>query len=261
MGDEDKTTEPSLELPKLFGRKKSRPAPSPEVPVVDDDTQVIEPTDDTRVIAQAEPVEQPLEKPLDRPQRQTVPSTSPAPPVEEPPVEESRPLFADEAPADPVKPAEPLKPVKAPKPPKLAKAERAPKAPVEDREPIVTGRFAAALTGLLVGAAMVGATAGALRTCEAVQGTASCGAAGFPILLAIVVGAVMVGSALLRAFRVPDAGSTSFLAVGSLAVIALLVFIDVLDRWWMILVIPLVGVATYLLSHWVTTTFIEAPED
>lgn len=239
MGDEDKTTEPSLELPKLFGRKKTRPAPSPEVAASDDDTQVIEPTDDTQVIEQPEP--------------QTVPD-----------VEPSRPLFADEAPVVPPAPVEPVKavkPVKAPKPPKAPKEPKEPKPPVEDREPVVTGRVAAALTGLLVGAAMVAATAGSLKACEAVQGTASCGAAGFPILLAIVVGAVVVGSALLRAFRVPDAGSTSFLAVGSLAVIALLVFIDVLDRWWMIIVIPLVGVATYLLSHWVTTTFIDAPED
>lgn len=265
MGDEEKNPEPSLEPPKLFGRKKPRPAASPDVvtpstvepapvPVEDDTpTTVIEAEERTQVV--------------EAPERQTVPVA--------PPAEESRPLFTDEvaapAEASPVAPVPP--PVKAPKTPKARRAPRAakvpqpakvptsPKTPTEDREPIVTGRVAAALTGLLVGAAMVGATAGSLRACEAVQGTASCGSAGFPILLAIVVAAVMVGSALLRAFRVPDAGSTSFLAVGSLAVIALLVFIDVLDRWWMIIVIPLVGVATYLLSHWVTTTFIEPAED
>ena len=269
MGDEDKTTEPSLELPKLFGRKKTRRPASPEVtpevapevtpepaqaagpapePDVDetatahDETQVIEQSDDATQV-------------IEQPERQTVPSSTPsAPPVAPPPAEE-RPLFADEAPPKPVQPAKPAQE------PKAAKPAKTPKPLSERREPIVTGRAAAAVTGLLVGAAMVGATAGALRACEAVQGTATCGAAGFPILLAIVVGAVMVGSALLRAFRVPDAGSTSFLAVGSLAVIALLVFIDVLDRWWMVIVIPLVGVATYLLSHWVTTTFADAPED
>lgn len=258
MGDEDKRTEPSLELPKLFGRKKTRPTASPEATAPDDDTQVIEPTEDTRVIEPVEapveasveaPAETPAETPVEvRPERQTVPAMA----------EDDRPLFVDEAPA---RPAKQPKPPKAPKAAKAPAPAREPRPPAEDREPIVTGRVAAALTGLLVGAAMVAATAGSLKACEAVQGTASCGAAGFPILLAIVVAAVVIGSALLRAFRVPDAGSTSFLAVGSLAVIALLVFIDVLDRWWMIIVIPLVGVATYLLSHWVTTTFIDAPED
>lgn len=248
MGDEDNATEPNLELPRLFGRKKSRsPATSPDaLPPVDApeagsrpvgpsnvEPSNVEPSADESSADQTQVIEQTA--------LQTVP-----------PAGQKRPPFVDEA---PTKASAPLKPVKEPRTP------RAPRAPAEDREPFVTGRMAAALTGLVVGAAMVGATAGSLRACEAVQGTASCGSAGFPILLAIVVAAVMIGSALLRTFRVPDPGSTSFLAVGCLAVISLLVFIDVLDRWWMVIVIPLIGVATYLLAHWVTTTFIEPADD
>ena len=253
MGDEEKTTEPSLEPPKLFGRKKRPAAPAPTTP---ETTEMHEPSDATQVIEQ--------------PGQQTVPSSTSVPatsvPGATPAAEETRPLFVDDAPAPapepkPAKPAKAAKAAKAVKPPKPAKSARLPRPRAEDREPIVTGRVAAALTGLLVGAAMVGATAGSLRACEAVQGTATCGKAGFPILLAIVVVAVMLGSALLRAFRIPDPGSTSFLAVGSLSVVSLLVFIDVLDRWWMVIVIPLIGVATYLLAHWVTTTFIEPPGD
>ena len=39
----------------------------------------------------------------------------------------------------------------------------------------------------------------------------------------------------------PDPGSTSFLAVGLLAVVALLFLVDVLFDWWMIIVIPVVS--------------------
>ena len=36
--------------------------------------------------------------------------------------------------------------------------------------------------------------------------------------------------------------------------------VDVLDEWWMVAVIPVVTVATFLLSHWVTTSVIEPAE-
>ena len=71
---------------------------------------------------------------------------------------------------------------------------------------------------------------------------------------------VFLGTLLLRSFRVTDPGSTSFLAVGLLAVLALLFLVDVLFNWWMIIVIPLCSVATFALSHWVTATFVEPAE-
>jgi hypothetical protein len=117
------------------------------------------------------------------------------------------------------------------------------------------------LAGLLVGALIVGSTAGGLRVCTSVKGTSSCGGPGFFMLLAILVVAILVGAALLGAARVPEPGSTSFLAVGLLSVVALLFLIDQLFAWWMIIVIPLVSVATFLLSHWVTATYIDPAND
>jgi hypothetical protein len=128
------------------------------------------------------------------------------------------------------------------------------------REPWLEGRPAAALTGLLVGALIVAATAGSLRLCTAVQGTSSCGGPGLFLLVAILLAAVLVGAALLKAAAVPQPGSTSFLAVGLLSVVALLFLVGSIFEWWMVIVVPLVSVATFLLSHWVTTTYIE-PED
>lgn len=123
--------------------------------------------------------------------------------------------------------------------------------------PMVDGRIAAAITGLVVGALAVFLTWGGMESCEAVRGTSSCGGTGIPILVVIMAVLVIVGGSLLAAWEITDPNSTSFLAVGLLAVIALLFLIDVIFSPAMFVVIPLVSVGTYLLSHYVTTRFIE----
>jgi hypothetical protein len=116
---------------------------------------------------------------------------------------------------------------------------------------------ASVVTGLLVGVLTVGATWGGLRLCEVVRGTSSCGNPGMLLLLVIVIAMVLVGSMLLRAWGVPDPGSTSFLGVGLLTVLVLLFLVDLLFHWWMIIVIPVVAMLTFALSHWVATAFVE----
>jgi hypothetical protein len=104
----------------------------------------------------------------------------------------------------------------------------------------------------------VGLTFAALQACETVRGTSSCGGGpGFFLLLAVLVLLTYVGSWLLGAAGVRDAGSTSFLAVGLLAVVAMLFLIEVLMSPWMALVIPLVSAATFTLSYQVTTAIVE----
>ena len=242
MPDEDK--QPSLEPPRLFGRKKKqRPTPEPEP--AEKPTAAIP-------VPEPDPTPPPQPEPTPAPEPEPVPEPTPAPlPDDIRPAAEDQPaartlmtgapLFVEE-----VAPAE-----EAEDEPADAPIRRAP------RGPLLTGYPASALTGLLVGALMVGLTAATLRGCEAIRGTSTCGGPGLLLLVVILVLLVMVGQALLRAFTVPDPGSTSFLAVGLLAVVALLFLIDVILDWQMIIVIPLVGVATFLLSHWVTTAFVE----
>jgi hypothetical protein len=172
--------------------------------------------------------------------------------VQAPVVDDSPPTIFDDVsePTPDPAPRSPLTPPAAPL-----------QEPREPREPWLGGRAAAVLTGLLVGALIVAATAGSLRVCTAVKGTSSCGGPGFFLLLAILIVAVLVGAALLRAARVPEPGSTSFLAVGLLSVVTLLFLVGSIFEWWMVIVIPLVSVATFLLSHWVTVTFIDPGED
>jgi hypothetical protein len=91
-----------------------------------------------------------------------------------------------------------------------------------------------------------------------VKGTSSCGGPGFFLLVAILIVAVLLGAALAARRPVPEPTSTSFLAVGLLSVVALLFLVGSIFEWWMVIVIPLASVATFLLSYWVTTTYIES---
>lgn len=227
MAQKDSGDGPSLEMPSLgFGRKKkqARPAGTDDVPG---------PT-----------------------------STSPSPEAEPAP-EPARaaPLFVDETPTAVAHPvateertterdagagdeAEPEESAAAPR-------RRLPSLPTLGAMP------AALLTGAVVGLLVVVLTWGALHLCEVFRGTSTCGDPGFFLLLAILVVAVLAGSAVLRAFGVPDPGSTSFLGVGLVSVVALLFLGDLLFEWWMVVAIPVVAVAAFALSHWVTTAFVE----
>lgn len=168
----------------------------------------------------------------------------------EPDPEGAPPLFADELEAAPAVITEDLDET----------TQGQPTVEKSSRAPLIGGLAAVVVTGLLIGAIMVGLTAGSLQLCESVKGTSSCGNPGFLLLVAIVIMMVLLGSALLRACRVADPGSTSFLAVGLLAVLALLFLVDVLANWWMIIVIPVLSALTFVLSHWVTTKLV-APAD
>jgi hypothetical protein len=123
--------------------------------------------------------------------------------------------------------------------------------------PRVPARAAAAVTGAVVGLLAVGLTWLGLQGCDLVRGTQSCGGIGLLMLLLILVAMVVLGALMLRAWRIPDATSTSVLAVGLVAVICLLFLVDALTSTWMLLVIPLVGAATYVLAHAVTAKFAE----
>ena len=111
--------------------------------------------------------------------------------------------------------------------------------------------------GAVVGLLAVLLTFASLKLCELVRGTDSCGGPGLLLLVATLVILTYVGGWLLRGFAIDDPGSTSFLAVGLLAVIAMLFFLDVIYNWWMVIVIPIVAMATYALSWWVTTRFVD----
>jgi hypothetical protein len=127
--------------------------------------------------------------------------------------------------------------------------------------PVVDPRIAAALTGAVVGLIGLVLATGAGRGCEAVRGVGSCGGIGLLVLLVVLGVQVVIGGILLRACRVTDPASTAFLGVGMMAVIVLLFLLGSLESRSMIVVLPIVTGLTFLLSWWVTETFVEGGGD
>ena len=171
--------------------------------------------------------------------------------------------------SEPVAPVEdtapPLEPAPAPAPAPSSEPSSEPEAdePKPRRElalPTLPALRAALAVGALIGLLAVLLTFASLKLCELVRGTDSCGGPGLLLLVATLVVLTYVGGWLLRGFGIDDPGSTSFLAVGLLAVLAMLFFLDVIYSWWMVIVIPLVAMATYALSWWVTTRFVEVDD-
>jgi hypothetical protein len=124
--------------------------------------------------------------------------------------------------------------------------------------PRINPLVAAIITGALSGLATVLLAFGAARGCDAMRGTESCGGGlGLLAVVAILVIEILIGANLLKAWRIADPFSTSFLAVGVVATIAMLAFLDHINSPWMLLVIPLMTAAAFALSWWVTVRVIE----
>jgi hypothetical protein len=242
-GDREKDTA-SLEPPSLFRRRK-KPTPAPEPDREPDAEAGRGPAPEPRALSEPSGL-----APAPQPLVEAEPAAAVAPPLA--PLEQTAPLVADSPATD--SPTTIVDDTSEPKPPQESGEPEEPKRP---REPWLHGVPAAVVTGLFIGVLIVAATAASLRLCSAVKGTSSCGGPGFFLLVAILVVAVLLGAAMLRAARVPEATSTSFLAVGLLSIVALLFLVGSIFEWWMTIVIPLCSMATFLLSYWVTTTYIE----
>ena len=129
---------------------------------------------------------------------------------------------------------------------------------LEARLPAINPLVAAILTGAVAGLATVLLAFGAGRACDAVRGTESCGGgAGLLAVVGILAIEVLIGAGLLKAWRIADPFSTSFLGVGVVATIAMLAFLDHINSPWMLLVIPLMTAVAFALSWWVTVRVID----
>ena len=127
--------------------------------------------------------------------------------------------------------------------------------------PPLSAPIASVVTGVVIGLVIVALTFLSSRGCELVRGSGNCGAVGLPLLIAIMVLGVLLGAVLLKAWQVSDPMSSSFLAVGLVAVVAMLFLLPSIDEWWMVIVIPALSALTYLLAWWVTRTFIDTEDD
>lgn len=143
------------------------------------------------------------------------------------------------------------------RPAKVKRERPAPAEALVATLPPISPILASLVTGVLSGLAAVALAVGASRGCEAVRDTSSCGGGlGLLALVAILAIEVVIGASLLKAWKIPDPFSTSFLGVGIVATVAMLTFLDSLDSVWMFLVIPVITGATFVLSWWTTVRFI-----
>ncbi len=128
--------------------------------------------------------------------------------------------------------------------------------------PGIKPAYAAMLTGVIAGAISVLLAKGASVGCEAVRDEDSCGGGlGLLALVAILAIEVLIGANLLKAWKVADPFSTSFLGVGLVAMVSMLFFLQVLDSPRMLVVIPLITAVSFLISWWVTVRFVEEPDE
>ncbi len=182
--------------------------------------------------------------------------------AEEPPVETvaETPVEA-EAPPPPEEPEPEPEPESEPEPERPANPARVRKGRKALTLPPLPAPIASVVTGVVIGLVIVALTFLSSRGCELVRDTGNCGAVGLPLLIAIVVVGVLLGAVLLKAWQVGDPMSSSFLAVGLVAVVAMLFLLPSIDEWWMVIVIPALSALTYLLAWWVTRTFIDTDDD
>jgi len=145
---------------------------------------------------------------------------------------------------------------------RTGKNKQAPADKLVARFPGIHPAWAAIITGAVSGLICVLLVKGATAGCEAVKDNSSCGD-GLGLLAVIVILAleVLIGANLLKAWKVSDPFSTSFLGVGLVAMVAMLFFLDVIDNASMVGVIPAITAISFLLSWWVTVRFVEESEE
>ena len=229
-GDKD---EPTLELPPLFRRRRRRAEEPPTEP--EPELAAPEPGEAGATVAEM-----------------PTPTHEPEPVLTQP---EPEPLPTQPEPVSTQPEPEPAGQRKASRRADRRAARRAART-----GPLLPARLAAALTGLVVGAAGTGLTYAGLLGCEALRGTDSCGGSGVFLLLAIVVLMVLGGTVMLKALGMKDPGGISFLAVGVTCVVVLVTLMEELFSPWMFLAVPLISCAGYVLASWVTTRFVETQE-
>jgi hypothetical protein len=232
--------------------------PEPQLSRETEDTEVIENVPPQASVAApvAEPPAETVTEPVTEPVSEQQPAVARGPEFASPqnrPVHEGRVGWDEEPEAQPVggQVGEPIdEPVGQPP------RERTPR-----QLPVINPRLAVAISGGIVGLVGVALTTVAGRGCEVIRGVGSCGGIGLVALLVILVLEILLGAALLKAWRLTDPISTSFLGVGLAAVFVMLFLLESLESVWMFLAIPLLSVVTFLVSWLVTETLGESSLD
>ena len=128
------------------------------------------------------------------------------------------------------------------------------------RLPHINLYLASVITGAVVGLVAVVLGVSALAIFRGVRGVSSGGGLwGSITFIALAVISVLLGEALLKGFGSHTARLTSFLAIVLTIVAMLGVFLDLLDSSAVLVLIPLLGLVAFALSHWLVDIAENAP--
>jgi hypothetical protein len=141
---------------------------------------------------------------------------------------------------------------------RAGKERPAPAEALVARLPRMHPAWAAVITGALCGLLSVVLVKGGASGCHAIYGTDSCGGGvGLLAIVAVLAIEVLIGASLLKAWKVSDPFSTSFLGVGLVAMVVMLFFLGAIENKSMVAVVPVITAVSFLLSWWVTVRFVE----
>lgn len=130
------------------------------------------------------------------------------------------------------------------------------------RLPQLNVYLAAAITGAVVGIVAVILAMASLAIFDAVRGVSSGGGLwGGLAFVAIAVIAGFVGELLLRGFGSTSGRLTSVLAVVLMIVAMLGLFLDVVDTWAALPLLPVTGIAAFVLARWLIEIAESAPPE
>lgn len=107
----------------------------------------------------------------------------------------------------------------------------------------------ATVTGIVVGALLTGLVYAGIQAFQAIYNTPAGGGTGAVVLVAVLVVSLFAGRTLLKWRGLPDPNATTLLAVLLVVIVTLAVLLPIVFSAWMLLVTPILGGASYLVSH------------
>lgn len=106
-----------------------------------------------------------------------------------------------------------------------------------------------AVVGLLCGFATIALVWLSERSCERFRDTTNCGALGLPLLVLIVVVTIVLGGLALSRLAMPHPRLIAFLGVAFMLILVLAFLTGHLDSPWILAVVPVLTVITFLLAN------------
>lgn len=113
----------------------------------------------------------------------------------------------------------------------------------------------ATLTGLIVGGVLTGLVYAGMQAFQAIYNTPAGDGVGAVVLVAVLVASLLVGRLLLTWRGLHDPNATALLGILLMVIVTLGVLLPIVFTAWMLLVTPLLGAASYLISHLLVTHF------